>query len=106
RYFSIDGAPMKSRLEAACGGCVRVVRLMVLLLAATVPASPAAADGRRSHAVARAFEAAHRCPSTGLAYGPCSGYVRDHVWPLCAGGADAVENLAWEPEKEARAKDI
>lgn len=63
------------------------------------------ADARqhRSTAVLRDFQRA--CPSTGLHYGACPGYVRDHIVPLCAGGRDAVDNLQWQERAASLAKD-
>lgn len=55
--------------------------------------------------VPRAFQRTHPCPSTGRAYGRCPGYVRDHIMPLCAGGADSVTNMQWQSRYEAHAKD-
>jgi hypothetical protein len=31
--------------------------------------------------------------------------VRDHIVPLCAGGADAPSNMQWQTTAEAKAKD-
>jgi hypothetical protein len=31
--------------------------------------------------------------------------VIDHRWPLCAGGTDAPENMAWQSKADAAAKD-
>lgn len=59
----------------------------------------------RSRSVIRLFRASRPCPSTGLATGPCPGYVIDHIRALRSGGADAVHNLQWQPAAEAREKD-
>lgn len=59
----------------------------------------------RSHEVLTEFQKGHPCPSTGRTKGACPGYIKDHVIPLCAGGADAVENLQWQTKKDAAAKD-
>lgn len=59
----------------------------------------------RDRQVALDFQRTHPCPSTGQSYGSCPGYIRDHVWPLCAGGADAVGNLQWQTIAEAKIKD-
>lgn len=74
--------------------------LIVLLLAA----GPGAADERRA-ATVRAFRATHPCPSTQQRTGACPGYVVDHQYPLCAGGADAVDNMMWQAADQARVKD-
>lgn len=34
-----------------------------------------------------------------------SGYVKDHITALCAGGRDAVKNMQWQTVEEARLKD-
>jgi hypothetical protein len=60
---------------------------------------------RRSSSTRRAFQELHPCPSTGATAGRCPGYVIDHIVPLKRGGADAVENMQWQSEAEARAKD-
>jgi hypothetical protein len=59
----------------------------------------------RSRAVLRDFQRQHPCPSTGKTTGACPGWIRDHRWPLCAGGSDTVENLVWSPIAEAKLKD-
>lgn len=53
----------------------------------------------------REFQHLHPCPSTGRTTGACPGYIKDHIVPLCAGGADAVDNLQWQTEADAAAKD-
>jgi len=47
----------------------------------------------------------HPCPSTGLQYGPCPGWMLDHIKPLACGGADAPENMQWQTIGDAIAKD-
>lgn len=83
--------------------------LAALLALAAVCSVARGSDGQiaRSQDVARSFRRANPCPD-----GPdkgsktrCKGYVIDHVVPLCAGGADAVQNLAWQTRKDAAAKD-
>lgn len=54
----------------------------------------------RHAATVRAFKKA-----TGYPNGR-PGFVVDHELPLCAGGPDVVENLAWQPVKESYAKDV
>jgi hypothetical protein len=49
----------------------------------------------RSAAEVLAFKRANPCPDTGSTSGPCKGWQIDHVFPLCAGGADKLENLQW-----------
>jgi hypothetical protein len=59
----------------------------------------------RSSAVKRDFQRSHPCPSTGKRTGPCPGYVKDHIVPLCKGGKDAVSNMQWQTTSQAKAKD-
>ena len=59
----------------------------------------------RDPAVAREFQKSHPCPSTGKSSGRCPGYIKDHIKPLCAGGADRPSNMQWQTEKEAKQKD-
>lgn len=63
------------------------------------------ASEHRSQAVLHQFQKLHPCPATGLRTGACPGYVKDHVYPLCAGGADAVDNLQWQMVTDAHIKD-
>ena len=41
---------------------------------------------------------------TGYPHGR-SGYVVDHIVPLCAGGVDAPSNMQWQSVEAARVKD-
>ncbi len=59
----------------------------------------------RDAAVARAFQRGNPCPSTGKTTGRCPGYVKDHIKPLCAGGADHPSNMQWQTDAEAKKKD-
>jgi len=61
---------------------------------------------QRSSEVTRRFQAMNPCPANGNKTGPCPGYVKDHKWPLCAGGPDTVANLQWQTVAEARKKDV
>jgi hypothetical protein len=86
------------------------VHSLALLIAALTIASAslALAAGRattRHPAVTREFQRQQPCPSTGRATGACRGYIKDHIIPLCAGGADSVENMQWQTTEEARLKD-
>lgn len=83
--------------------------LALLLALATVCSVARTGDGKiaRSRDVARSFKRANPCPG-----GPdkgstkrCSGYVIDHVTPICAGGKDSVDNMLWQTRKDAAAKD-
>lgn len=71
------------------------------LLAIVVACSALARDAR----VPRAFKKAHPCPATGRHYGPCPGWIIDHIVPLCAGGPDRVSNLQWQTTADAKIKD-
>ena len=62
--------------------------------------------GARSSAAKTSFQHAHPCPSTARRSGSCSGYVIDHVTPLCAGCADAASNMQWQSVAEAKRKDV
>jgi len=48
------------------------------------------------------FKREHPCPATGYRYGPCGGYVIDHVVPLSCGGSDAPSNMQWQTVAEAK----
>ncbi len=60
---------------------------------------------RRSTAAKNAFKHEYPCPSTGLPYGSCPGYVIDHVRPLECGGADAPFNMQWQTIADGKTKD-
>ncbi len=79
-----------------------LVVLATALLILPVSGGDAAA---RSRAVPRAFQRLYPCPATGLRTGACPGWIRDHIVPLCAGGADAVENMQWQTREAAARKD-
>jgi hypothetical protein len=40
-----------------------------------------------------------------MARGACPGWIKDHIVPLCAGGANAPANLQWQTREAAKAKD-
>lgn len=75
----------------------------LLLALALVPAGAAEATDRDPK-VPRAFQRLHPCPSTGARHGACPGWQRDHVVPLCEGGADAVANMQWLTVEQHRLK--
>ena len=60
---------------------------------------------KRSRVAREAFQCQTPCPSTGLGQGACPGYVVDHIVPLKRGGADLPENMQWQTDEEAKAKD-
>ena len=51
----------------------------------------------RSTAVTREFQKIHPCPVTGLTYGPCPRWQKQHVIPLACAGCDSVNNMMWAP---------
>jgi hypothetical protein len=81
------------------------MRLLILAILVTLTI-PATAHTSRSHEVAIEFQREHPCPSTGLTYGHCPGYIKDHIVPLCAGGADATWNMQWQTTQAAHEKDL
>jgi hypothetical protein len=81
------------------------LRSIALLAALLLVATPALAKTQRSREVTREFQHLHPCPATGKATGACPGWVKDHVMPLCAGGADSVANMQWQTVAEAKKKD-
>ena len=75
-----------------------------LLIAALL--LPALADaGPRSSAARLSFARHNACPVTGLFTRSCSGYVVDHVVPLCAGGPDTPANMQWQEYRASIVKD-
>lgn len=80
--------------------------LLVLAWAIAIAAATIAQEPTPRHrAPIAAFRKANPCPSTGLTTGKCVGFVVDHLRPLCFGGADSVENLAWQEIQESYKKD-
>jgi len=59
----------------------------------------------RSSAARSQFIRQHPCPSTGKTSGACPRYVVDHVQALKHGGRDAPDNMQWQTENAAKAKD-
>lgn len=85
-------------------GVVRIV-LALAIFAIGTSAGPAESKAHRSHAARAEFQRTHPCPANGATKGSCPGFVVDHQQPICAGGADAPHNMAWQTVEEARAKD-
>lgn len=80
-------------------------RVVVLLAVAFVAVSADAAT-QRSYKARAEFAREHPCPATGRpSPRRCTGYVIDHVVPLCAGGADSSGNMQWQTTAEAKKKD-
>jgi hypothetical protein len=71
----------------------------LLLLAVAISAQA------RDPAQVRAFRHTHPCPATGKTTGACPGWVVDHQLPLCAGGRDAPQNMAWQEYRASLVKD-
>lgn len=77
----------------------------VLLAAALLCLAAGGQAVARDPAVPREFQRINPCPSTGRTTGACPGWIKDHMIPLCIGGADAVFNMQWQTVEAARAKD-
>ena len=73
--------------------------LWLVILGAPEGATP------RDPAQVRAFRAEHPCPVTAQKTGACPGWVVDHIYPLCAGGKDLPENMAWQEARQSYIKD-
>ena len=63
------------------------------------------AGHERSQFAKNEFKAQHPCPTNGKNYGPCPGYVIDHITPLACSGDDAPSNMQWQSVAEGKAKD-
>jgi hypothetical protein len=59
----------------------------------------------RSEKARKDFEHQSPCPSTGKKFGPCPGYIIDHVKALKRGGADDPSNMQWQTIEAAKQKD-
>ena len=77
--------------------------MLVLVLGGLLLTAHAAE--KRDPGQVRKFRVDHPCPVTGKTMGPCPGWVVDHLYPLCAGGRDRPDNMAWQQERAAYAKD-
>jgi len=58
----------------------------------------------RDRSVPQRFQQVHPCPSTGARKGACPGWERDHILPLCRGGADHPANMQWLSTEQHKAK--
>ena len=76
------------------------IRCVVAIAALCVTLSSPADAGKRSMAERRAF-----CAETGFPGCHRPGYVVDHIWPLCDGGADDRTNMQWQRVADSKAKD-
>ena len=82
------------------------MKLAYFALACIVaPAAATAAESARPSNAEIIFRLAHPCPATGLAQGPCTGYVVDRVIPILCGGAEDPANMQWQTLAEAKEKD-
>lgn len=99
------------------GGIVFIVLITVLsaislnnanaegVMATTPRIMSQSTDGIRSPKTIRDFAKQNPCPAVGVKKGTCPGYKADHWIPLCAGGADVVGNLHWQPSAPSYVKD-
>jgi hypothetical protein len=69
--------------------------LSIVIVVGILGLHEAYASAPRSHTVLKEFQKTHPCPSTGLTYGKCPGFQKDHRIALICGGPDTVENLQW-----------
>ena len=60
---------------------------------------------QRSSSARTEFIRKSPCPATGLSSGSCPGYIVDHIVPLKRGGPDTPNNMQWQTEAAAKAKD-
>ncbi len=92
--------------SSTCRKTLKIATVMLLFLCAnlSVGLGLVPASEQRSRAEIRAFQRVNPCPSTGKPRGACPGYQVDHVTPLCAYGADTVENMQWLTIEEHRYK--
>ena len=84
---------------------IRSLDFCLALALCLLVAFPADAKTQRSTKAKADFQRQHPCPATGKSKGKCSGYIIDHVEPLCAGGADHPSNMQWQTIADAKAKD-
>jgi len=78
---------------------------MMRILFASILMLLALQAGARDRTIRADFQRMNPCPANDERRGSCPGWVVDHVVPLCAGGADHVDNMQWQPLKASRIKD-
>lgn len=81
------------------------IRLFIVTVSIVITAASYASQPRSKSALAK-FQRQNPCPANGAVKGVCPGWVKDHVVPLCAGGADSPSNLQWQTVADARRKDV
>ena len=79
--------------------------LRIFILALLVASIQAHAKTYRDPATVRAFKHVYPCPSTLKGFGPCPGWIVDHINPLACYGPDAISNMQWQSTLESRKKD-
>jgi len=60
---------------------------------------------KRSLEAKKAFKKMQPCPSTAKSFGPCPGYIIDHIIPLKRSGLDDPSNMQWQTIEESKEKD-
>jgi hypothetical protein len=79
--------------------------LIAFIILCSFASTASYAKQERSQAAKNDFKALHPCPSNGKNYGPCPGFVIDHITPLACSGNDAPINMQWQTVAEGKAKD-
>lgn len=73
----------------------RLLAAATLMACAVAWGDAEASKAKRDLRERYAFQRENPCPVNGAKYGPCPGYVIDHVEPLCAAGPDKRANMQW-----------
>jgi hypothetical protein len=60
---------------------------------------------KRSESAKIDFKKLSPCPANGHQFGPCPGYIIDHIKALACGGIDDPSNMQWQTVQEASEKD-
>jgi hypothetical protein len=81
-----------------------MLRLSTFFVLALLLTTSCAAQAR-DRAQVRAFRKDNPCPATDKTSGACSGFVVDHIVPLCAGGRDHPSNMQWQSRADSLIKD-